>query len=219
MVAGGVHSIQGPIDQVRGIQHRPDHVIEMANDGLPTVEMRIFKNGRDVVEVEVADEDSGKDDQSNRADHDCPCIWTDLRIHGRGYTALRQEGIGGTMTISRTAVWVLLLGLLLLWFPSGTEAQVSKKCREAVDNLFKKAADLSIKDNVINGELTSLSVQCRVQESDSILRLPRYRDGIKMEKQEDDSSNGRLEKTANWYNQAASYDPGGIPTRSGPSAN
>lgn len=123
------------------------------------------------------------------------------------------------MTISRTAVCGLLLGLLLLWLPSGVGAQVSKSCRAAVDNLFMKAEDLSIDFKVINDELTSLSVKCKVQESDSILRLPRYREGIKMNKQEDDSSNGRLEKTTNWYNQAAPYDPAGIPGRGGPSTN
>ena len=111
------------------------------------------------------------------------------------------------MTISRAAVCGLLLGLLLLWLPSGTGAQGNIDCRAAVDNVFKKAKDLSIKDNVLNDELASLPAKCKVKESDSMLGFPRYRDQIKAQQEEEDGSSRRTEKTA-W---AASPPGGGTP--------
>lgn len=53
-------------------------MIEMVDENLPTVEMRILKNGRVVVEVKVTGEDSGKGCQSERADHDEHYRWVDL---------------------------------------------------------------------------------------------------------------------------------------------
>jgi HEAT repeat protein len=113
------------------------------------------------------------------------------------------------MTISRAAVCGLFLGFLLLWLPSGTGAQGNIDCRAAVDNVFKKANDLSIKDNVLNDELASLPAKCKVKESDSVLRFPRYRDQIKAQQEEEDGSSRRTEKTANRYNRASPSDPGG----------
>jgi hypothetical protein len=125
------------------------------------------------------------------------------------------------MTMSRTAVYGLLLGLLLLllWLPAKSGAQGTVDCRAAMNNLFVKAADLSIDYKTINDELTSLPVKCKVKESDSVIRLPKYREQIKAEKEEDDRSHGRLEKSANWYNQAPAYDPNGMSTRWGRSMN
>ena len=111
------------------------------------------------------------------------------------------------MTISRAAVCGLLLGLLLSWLPSGTGAQGNIDCRVAVDNVFKKAKDLSIKDNILNDELASLPAKCKVEESDSMLGFPRYRDQIKAQQEEEDGSSRSTEKTA-W---AASPPGGGTP--------
>jgi len=117
------------------------------------------------------------------------------------------------------AVCGLLLGALLLGLPPRSEAQGTVDCRTAVNNLFIKATDLSIDYKTINDELTSLPAKCKVKESDSILKLPKYREYIKAEKEEDDRSQGRLEKSANWYNQASPYDPNGMSTRWAPAAN
>jgi hypothetical protein len=123
------------------------------------------------------------------------------------------------MNILRTALYGLLLGLLLLWPPARSGAQGTVDCRAAVNNLFIKAADLSIDYKIINDELASLPAKCKVKESDSIIKLPKYREQIKAQKEEDDRSHGRLEKSANWYNQAPTYDPNGMSTRWAPTTN
>jgi hypothetical protein len=131
------------------------------------------------------------------------------------------------MTISRTAVWGLLLGLLWLWLPSGVGAQGNINCRVAVDNLFKKAENLSIDFKAINAELTSLPTNCKVKESDSILRLPRYREQVKAEQEETAESEWRFDRYGksvekvkknekNFKSQSSPYDPGGTPGGPGP---
>lgn len=131
------------------------------------------------------------------------------------------------MTISRMAVGGLLLGLLWLWLPSGVGAQGNVDCREAVDNLFKKAADLSIDFKTINDELAALPAKCKVKESDSILRLPRYRQQVKAEQEETAESEWRFDRYGkhveknekNFKSQSSVYDPGGMPGGGSPGTN
>lgn len=44
MVTGRTGSIQRAIQQKRGVQDRSDHVVKMADEGLPSVKMRILKD-------------------------------------------------------------------------------------------------------------------------------------------------------------------------------
>jgi len=66
MIAGGGVPVEEAVDGEGQIQNRPDHMIEMADERAPTVEMRILKNGRDVVELKATLEGTGIGRQGNR---------------------------------------------------------------------------------------------------------------------------------------------------------
>ena len=53
MIARRTITIEPPIHEKGGIQHRPDHVIEVADEGLPLLEMGILKDCREIVELKV----------------------------------------------------------------------------------------------------------------------------------------------------------------------
>src|SRR5678815_593880 len=61
MITGWIETIQQAIDHESRIQHRTHHVIEMADEGVPVREMRIFENRERVVVVEIPVEGSGID--------------------------------------------------------------------------------------------------------------------------------------------------------------
>lgn len=54
MVAGGAVSIERPVGEEGSIQYRPDHVIEMADKRLPSVEVGISEYRGKVVELKGA---------------------------------------------------------------------------------------------------------------------------------------------------------------------
>ena len=66
VIAGRRVTIDEAVDEEGQIQNRPDHMIEMADERAPPVEMRILKNGRDVVELKDTLEAAGIGCQGNR---------------------------------------------------------------------------------------------------------------------------------------------------------
>ena len=70
MVPGRVRSIQRAIEQKRGVQDRPHHVIEMADKDPPLFEMGIFQDGYGVVVVEVTAEGSEVDRKCGATEDD-----------------------------------------------------------------------------------------------------------------------------------------------------
>lgn len=161
--------------------------------------------------MKVAAESSGKDGRCDHAKQDYRSGWADSWIHGRGYTASHPEGIGGTMTISQTAVCGLLLGLFLLWLPSSAGAQGTMLsvmgCRADADELFNKAADLSIDDKVFYEELAKFEKKCKTKEAGSMQSIPRRREQLLAARQERDESLKRLMEAADKFEKT--WGPGG----------
>lgn len=54
MVTGRIRAIQPAVEQERRIKNRPDHVIQMADEGVEGVNMGIFQDGQRVVVLKVA---------------------------------------------------------------------------------------------------------------------------------------------------------------------
>lgn len=54
MVTGGAVSIKRPVEKECGVQQRPDHVIEIADKRLPSVEMGVDENRIEVVVLKGA---------------------------------------------------------------------------------------------------------------------------------------------------------------------
>jgi hypothetical protein len=54
VIASGRVPVEGPVEEKRTVQDRPNHMIEMADKGLPSVEVRIFKDRGEIVELKIA---------------------------------------------------------------------------------------------------------------------------------------------------------------------
>jgi len=65
------------------------HVIEMADEGVPVREMRIFENRERVVVVEIPVEGSGIDNQRGSAERHGRQEGADIGLHRQRYTASR----------------------------------------------------------------------------------------------------------------------------------
>jgi hypothetical protein len=99
---------------------------EMTDEGIPTVEMRVLKDGRDVVELKVALQGTGIGHQGDGHQQQERRKWTNREpAHARGYTALRPDGIGGTMTVSKLMACSLLAVIAPFWIPADSRAQGS----------------------------------------------------------------------------------------------
>lgn len=77
MVACRTFTIERPIDEKGGVQHRPDHVIEMADERLPSIKMGIFEYGVDVVELKRALEYAGIGGQGDSQDEQSHAVGGD----------------------------------------------------------------------------------------------------------------------------------------------
>ena len=66
MVAGGAVSVERPVEKECGIQQRPDHVIEMANERFPAIKVRVDENRIKVVVLKGTAKRTGVGSRGNR---------------------------------------------------------------------------------------------------------------------------------------------------------
>lgn len=72
VVAGGIMSIDRPVEKEGAIQHRSHHMVEMTDKGCCAIEMRIEENRKDVVVLEITAKgpriDAGGDHDEQKTD-------------------------------------------------------------------------------------------------------------------------------------------------------
>lgn len=89
MVADGIPSVEGAIEQKRRVQHRPNHVIKVAHEGLPAVEMGVLENREGIVVMKPAAECSSIGCRCRSAERDERQKRAEIRNHEQPYTASR----------------------------------------------------------------------------------------------------------------------------------
>ena len=98
MIAGSRVSVKRTVEEEGQRQNRPDHVIQMADERVPTVKMRMRKNGGGVVELKISSEGAGIGSQRDCDQQQERERWTKREsAHGGGYTASRLESYRGKL--------------------------------------------------------------------------------------------------------------------------
>jgi len=77
------------VDEKCRRQHRAHHVIEMADEGVPVREMRIFENRERVIVMKIPVEGSGIDNQRGSAERHGRQEGAGVGLHRPRYTASR----------------------------------------------------------------------------------------------------------------------------------
>ena len=90
MVAGRTVPIEGSIEEKRAVQDRPDHMIEMADECIPSVEMRIDENREQVVILKSAVKGTSVGGHGDRDEK------------GRQEQGTSREAIHGVVILHRT---------------------------------------------------------------------------------------------------------------------
>ena len=70
VVAGGAILVEEPIQQEGSMQHRPHHVIQMADKRLPMFEMGVDENREEIVILKRAAKGTGKGRRGQRNEKD-----------------------------------------------------------------------------------------------------------------------------------------------------
>jgi hypothetical protein len=83
VVAGGIMSIDRPVEKEGAIQHRSHHMVEMTDKGCRAIEMGVEENRKDVVVLEVTAKGSRIDAGGDHDEQETDKRWADEEpFHG-----------------------------------------------------------------------------------------------------------------------------------------
>ena len=83
MISGGAVSIERSIQQERRMQHRSHHMIQMVDEGRPSLEMGVEENGKKVIVLKGSAKRAGISGHDSRDEHGAQaCAVRAPSIHG-----------------------------------------------------------------------------------------------------------------------------------------